>query len=345
MSASTQVTNINKQETMRRPRAYLGPPPLTAADDANAYYRVYDKIAQTQDNIDIMSEIWMVDITDLTIEVLRYRRMKAQFINYALNDAIVIHLSAVLDTDQSHDLVTKRVGGDKEACEKIESALKSANLSTEMLMAKVLVDQIEPITKIDVLTAAAEKRRNEAFHELERHSARLARSVRTASDHVLNTALVGAGKTGGCLTSEQKRRANRQNSLSSTGPRTAAGKAASVQNARRHGLRVPVLTDAAWYPQAVALANEIAGVDAGAERRDLALRVAEECIDVLRVRQARHDVIGQASPSRWTDSPNVKATDFTNIFRALKAKLAVLNEYERRALSRRKSAIRAFDDL
>jgi hypothetical protein len=77
MSASTQVTNINKQETMRRPRAYLGPPPLTAADDANAYYRVYDKIAQTQDNIDIMSEIWMVDITDLTIEVLRYRRMKA----------------------------------------------------------------------------------------------------------------------------------------------------------------------------------------------------------------------------------------------------------------------------
>ena len=105
---------------MRRPRAYLGPPPLTAADDANAYYRVYDKIAQTQDNIDIMSEIWMVDITDLTIEVLRYRRMKAQFINYALNDAIVIHLSAVLDTDQSHDLVSKRVSGDKEACEKIE---------------------------------------------------------------------------------------------------------------------------------------------------------------------------------------------------------------------------------
>jgi hypothetical protein len=97
----------------------------------------------------------------------------------------------------------------------------------------------------------------------------------------------------------------------------------------------------------VALANEIAGVDAAAERRDLALRVAEACIDVLRVRQARHDVIGQASPSRWTDSPNVKAdaTDFTNIFRALKAKLAVLNEYERRTLSRRKSAMRAFDDL
>src|SRR6202011_2459882 len=43
--------------------------------------------------------------------------------------------------------------------------------------------------------------------------------------------------------SERKRAANRRNARSSTGPRTAAGKARVTQNALRHGLNVAVADD------------------------------------------------------------------------------------------------------
>src|ERR1700738_4004383 len=43
--------------------------------------------------------------------------------------------------------------------------------------------------------------------------------------------------------SERKRAANRRNARSSTGPRTAAGKARVAQNALRHGLNVAVADD------------------------------------------------------------------------------------------------------
>ena len=42
--------------------------------------------------------------------------------------------------------------------------------------------------------------------------------------------------------SDRRQRANRANAKSSTGPKTAAGKALAAQNAFRHGLNVPVLS-------------------------------------------------------------------------------------------------------
>lgn len=45
------------------------------------------------------------------------------------------------------------------------------------------------------------------------------------------------------MTSLKKLAANRRNAQSSTGPRTAAGKAAASLNARRHGLNTPVPDD------------------------------------------------------------------------------------------------------
>jgi hypothetical protein len=46
------------------------------------------------------------------------------------------------------------------------------------------------------------------------------------------------------MTSEMKRRANRQNARASTGPRSQAGKARVAANARRHGLSIPP-----WFDQ------------------------------------------------------------------------------------------------
>jgi hypothetical protein len=67
------------------------------------------------------------------------------------------------------------------------------------------------------------------------------------------------------MTSDRKRAANRANARSSTGPRTAAGKARAAKNAVRHGVRSPVLSDPVLMADVESLAKEIAGEEARAK--------------------------------------------------------------------------------
>src|SRR5438477_7899427 len=95
----------------------------------------------------------------------------------------------------------------------------------------------------------------------------------------------------GSVTSARKLAANRANARASTGPKTRAGRARSARNAHRHGLNLPVLADPALASEVDALARAIAGRDAGAERHELARRIATAQIDLVRVRRARQVVL------------------------------------------------------
>jgi hypothetical protein len=130
------------------------------------------------------------------------------------------------------------------------------------------------------------------------------------------------------MTSPRALYANRANARASTGPRTAAGKARAARNARGHGLSVPVLHDPALAPEVERLARAIAGAQAEPELYEAACRIAEAQIDLVRVRHARRALMpdGLYRPE-------------------CEARLRPLEDYERRALSRRKFAIRDFDDL
>jgi hypothetical protein len=88
------------------------------------------------------------------------------------------------------------------------------------------------------------------------------------------------------VTSARKIRANRANARASSGPKTAAGKAQSAQNAFRHGFNVPIWLDPTLASDGEALTQRIVGKGPDAHVLEPARRVAEAQID-LRIAGAR----------------------------------------------------------
>jgi hypothetical protein len=128
------------------------------------------------------------------------------------------------------------------------------------------------------------------------------------------------------MTSEKKRRANRRNARKCTGPRTAAGKARSACNSLRHGLARPARLDPQLVQTIGELARAIAGEGASLDRCEHAARIAAAHVEVMRVRQAKRELYSRSCG-----------------FDELASRLEKLDRYERRALSRRKLAMRELD--
>ena len=146
------------------------------------------------------------------------------------------------------------------------------------------------------------------------------------------------------MTSERQIRANRANGRASKGPKTSAGKKRASQNARRHGLSRPVQGEPALSAAVDALTHKIAGEAATPQRLVAARAVAEAQVDLMRVRRASLALWGQiGSTAVGADAdPSADPLAFAMDGDVLD-ELARIDRYLRRAMSRRKFAIRRLD--
>lgn len=177
------------------------------------------------------------------------------------------------------------------------------------------------------------------------------------------------------MTESRRRRVNRQNAQASTGPRSAGGKRRVSRNARTHGLTVSVLLDPDLAPRVEELARVIAGAEPSPQILEGARRIAEAHIDVLRVREVGRALLDDETAR--VRLPSVRAMRRAlSIIKMMKneklammrmeeliagengvqltleegvgflaKRLAQIERYERRALSRRKRVMREFDRL
>ena len=143
--------------------------------------------------------------------------------------------------------------------------------------------------------------------------------------------------------------ANRRNARRSTGPKSAAGKAKVAKNALRHGLAVSPRLYQTLNWDIEELAALIAGKGASSHRLECARRIAEAQIDLRRIRQVRISMwsrwkVGDTKSSDASGpAPALSGADMD--MNALMKQLLRLDRYERRALSRRKAAIRDIQQL
>ncbi|MBX9846593.1 MAG: hypothetical protein K2Z80_32770 [Xanthobacteraceae bacterium] len=155
--------------------------PLFAGEDAAAYDSLLGRVSDVVKPADVLEEIWLQDVVDLSWEVARLRRTKAEFLNSSAHRGLRKVLDGLLGWKESQDLTAQWAGKNPDAIKLVASSLAAAGMTMDTVMAQTLAASINEVERIDRLTAAAELRRNAVLREIADYRAVFAAHLRRAT--------------------------------------------------------------------------------------------------------------------------------------------------------------------
>jgi hypothetical protein len=167
--------------------ALAAAPPLIQGESSAGYDQLLARICETLQPSDVLEQIWMRDIVDLTWEAFRLRRLKASLMAAAAHEGMAEVLRPLVDCPEQFAKGWARRS--ERTVSKVEAALGKAGSSMDAVAARTFSARIGDFERIERMLAAAQARRNCVLRELDRHRAsfavRLRRTVQAAEDAAL----------------------------------------------------------------------------------------------------------------------------------------------------------------
>jgi hypothetical protein len=164
----------------------FGSAPLIEGEDQAAYDDFHARISAAMKPKDVLEQIWVRDVVDLTWETRRMRRLKAILLTSKLSLGLRQVLITVMDEVQAGILAGQWAARDRGAIKEVEKLLASMGQTMEVVVARTLSANIDAVERIDRMVMSAEVRRNAALREIERHRSYIAEALRRAADDVVD---------------------------------------------------------------------------------------------------------------------------------------------------------------
>jgi len=172
---ASKMMNINDLDKM------LGTRPILPSEDHKAYDQLTYKFRETISPKDIVEEILVRDVIDLTWEVQRLKNYKNQILQLNQCSALEKVFDQIFGYGSvKRELIDKWKKGDPEAKEKVNQELTSRGFEISVVDAMNFRLQIDQIERIDRLIMQAEARRIAHLREVQRHRSFLAEVMREA---------------------------------------------------------------------------------------------------------------------------------------------------------------------
>ena len=185
---------MNKTDTSRSEKSrpdgaehpmLFGPPPLFDGEDTEIYDQLLKEISTAVTPADIFEKIWVRDLVDLTIEVLRLRRLKVNLMMTNAYKGLTETLLPLVGRMQAETLAEGWAARKSDVVEEVNKTLTSAGLSsTDSILAETFCLKVNDIERIEHMMALAEMRRNSTLREIDRHRQTLGQKLRRAAQQL-----------------------------------------------------------------------------------------------------------------------------------------------------------------